>query len=253
MVDVNIIKYKKMGNSKYKVELDNGTFLLLYEDVILKYQLLLSKRIDSDLIDEINKDNMISDVYFTALSSIKSRMKSINDLREFLLRKEYPSDMVDDVINKLINQGYLNDEMYVKSFINNQIITTSNGPYKIKKELLDKKISSDIIDNNLDLFSDEEQINRIEKIVNKKIKSNNSRGGYILRTKLYNDLVTLGYASEFINKVLNTISFENDNRIAKKEYEKLKKKYSRKYSGNELERIIKEKLYLKGLSYEEDC
>lgn len=250
---MNIIKYKKMGNGKYKVELDNGTFLLLYEDVILKYQLLLSKRIDSDLIDEINKDNMISDVYFTALSSIKSRMKSINDLREFLLRKEYPSDMVDDVINKLINQGYLNDEMYVKSFINNQIITTSNGPYKIKKELLDKKISSDIIDNNLDLFSDEEQINRIEKIVNKKIKSNNSRGGYILRTKLYNDLVTLGYASEFINKVLNTISFENDNRIAKKEYEKLKKKYSRKYSGNELERIIKEKLYLKGLSYEEDC
>lgn len=253
MVDVNIIKYKKMGNGKYKVELDNGTFLLLYEDVILKYQLLLSKRIDSDLIDEINKDNMLSDVYFTALSSIKSRMKSINDLREFLLRKEYPSDMVDDVINKLISQGYLNDEMYVKSFINNQIITTSNGPYKIKKELLDKKISSDIIDNNLVLFSDEEQINRIEKIVNKKIKANNSRGGYILRTKLYNDLVTLGYASEFINKVLNTISFENDNRIAKKEYEKLKKKYSRKYSGNELERIIKEKLYLKGLSYEEDC
>ena len=250
---MNIIKYKKMGNGKYKVELDNGTFLLLYEDVILKYQLLLSKRIDSDLIDEINKDNMLSDVYFTALSSIKSRMKSINDLREFLLRKEYPSDMVDDVINKLISQGYLNDEMYVKSFINNQIITTSNGPYKIKKELLDKKISSDIIDNNLVLFSDEEQINRIEKIVNKKIKANNSRGGYILRTKLYNDLVTLGYASEFINKVLNTISFENDNRIAKKEYEKLKKKYSRKYSGNELERIIKEKLYLKGLSYEEDC
>ena len=63
----------------------------------------------------------------------------------------------------------------------------------------------------------------------------------------------MGYASEFINKFLNTISFENDNRIAKKEYEKLKKKYSRKYSGNELERIIKEKLYLKGLSYEEDC
>lgn len=250
---MNIIKYKKMGNGKYKVELDDGTFLLLYEDVILKYQLLLSKKIDSDLINEINKDNMISDVYFTALSSIKSRMKSINDLREFLLRKEYPSDMVDDAINKLINQGYLNDEMFVKSFINNQIITTSNGPYKIKKELLDKKISSDIIDNNLDLFSDEEQINRIEKIINKKIKTNNSRGGYILRTKLYNDLITLGYASEFINRVLNTISFENDNRIAKKEYEKLKKKYSRKYSGNELERIIKEKLYLKGLSYEEDC
>ena len=250
---MNILKYKKMGNSKYKVELDDGTSLMLYEDVILKYQLLLSKKIDSSMMDDINKDNMKSDVYYVALSSIKSRMKSINDLREFLIRKEYPCDIVDEILEKLINQGYLNDEMFVKSFINNQMITTSNGPYKIKKELLDKKISSEIIDNNLEIFTDEEQIARIDKIISKRIKSNNSRGGYVLKNKIYNDLITLGYDSCLIKKEIDSTSFENDNNLAKKEYDKLKKKYSRKYSGNELERVIKEKLYLKGLCYEEDC
>ena len=249
---MNIVKYKKINNSRYKVDLDDGSSLTLYEDVILKYQLLITKKIDFDLIDEINKENMKYDVYYVALGSIKSRMKSIEDLRETLLRKEYPSDLVDEAIDKLISQGYLNDEFFVKSFINNQIVTTSNGPYKIKRELLDKKIDASIIDNCLEIFTDEEQLSRIEKITNKKLKTNNSRGGYALRTKLYNDLINLGYESEIINNVLNNISFDNDKNLAVKEYEKLKRKYSRKYSGDELERIVKEKLYLKGLVYEKD-
>ena len=42
----------------------------------------------------------------------------------------------------------------------------------------------------------------------------------------------------------------SDNPGIKSEYEKLYAKYSRKYSGVELSRKIKEKLYLKGLKYE---
>ena len=43
-----------------------------------------------------------------------------------------------------------------------------------------------------------------------------------------------------------------DKRIAKKEYDKLYKKYSTKYEGYQLDKIIREKLYLKGLEYEEE-
>ena len=46
--------------------------------------------------------------------------------------------------------------------------------------------------------------------------------------------------------------FDNNDDIAKKEYDKLYRKYSRKYSGKELEYKIKEKLYQKGLNYESE-
>ena len=249
---MNIIKYKKNSNGKYKVEFDDGSSMLLYEDVILKYNLLITKKIEYDDINSINNDNMRYDVYYVALSLIKSRMRSIYDLKQSLINKEYPIDMIDAVINKLINQGYLNDEMFVKAFINNQMITTSNGPYKIKKDLLDKKVDSNIIDENLEVFNDEEQLIRIEKLINKRIKSNNSRGGLVLKNKIYNDLNILGYDSSLINTMLSNYSFDNDNDLAKKEYEKLIRKYSRKYSGNELKRVVREKLYQKGLKYEED-
>ena len=52
--------------------------------------------------------------------------------------------------------------------------------------------------------------------------------------------------------MISSYEFENDSNIAKKEYDKLYKKYSRKYSGDELKYKIREKMYLKGLVYEED-
>ena len=167
------------------------------------------------------------------------------------LKDEY-EDIIDKAIDKLLQQGYLNDRIFAKSYINNQIITTNKGPYKIMKELADKKIDSDIINEEIELFTTEEQTERIKKLINKGIKTNHNRGGVVLKQKIYNDLKLAGYDINLINSIICEYSFENDSVIAKKEYEKLYRKYSRKYSGSELERIIKEKLYQKGLKYEKE-
>ena len=252
MVHIKIVKYKKSSNGKYKVFLDNDHELLLYEDVILKYNLLLTKEIDEKLLIEIDKYNQECDVYYVALNSIKSRFKSIYDLRLTLLKKEYPEELVDKAIDKLIKQGYLNDRSFTKSFINNKMITTNSGPYKIERELLDKKIDASIVKEEIEVFTREEQISKIRKLIERGIKTNHTRGGIVLKQKIYNDLKVLGYDISLINEVILTYTFEEDSDIAKKEYDKLYRKYSRKYSGEELKRKIREKLYLKGLKYEEE-
>ena len=249
---MKVVKYKKMANSRYKVFLDDSHELLLYEDVILKYNLLIRKDIDEKLIIEMDKYNQECDVYYVALSSIKNRFRSVYELRGILLKKEYPKDLVDSAIEKLVKQGYLNDRSYCKSFINNQMITTNNGPYKIIRELNEKKVDSNIIDDEISIFSSEEQIPRIKKLIEKGIRSNHTRGGVVLKQKIYNDLKNLGYDISLINNIISSYDFENDSDIAKKEYDKLYKKYSRKYSGDELKYKIREKMYLKGLSYEEE-
>ena len=42
---MNILKYKKLTNGRYKVILENSVELTLYEDVILKYELLIKREI----------------------------------------------------------------------------------------------------------------------------------------------------------------------------------------------------------------
>ena len=249
---MKIIKYKKGTKGKYKVYLEDGTELQFYEDVILKYQLLLKKDIDDKTMIEADSYNQECDVYYIALHSIENRYKSVYELKVWLLNKEYPIDLVEKAIQKLLEQGYLNDRMFAKSYIHNQMVTTNNGPYKIERELLNKKIDSSIIQEEITCFTEEEQKIKVQKIIEKGLRSNHSRGGVVLKQKIYNDLKNYGYDISYINSVISQYSFQNTNEIAKKEYEKLYRKYSRKYEGEELKRIIREKLYMKGLSYEEE-
>ena len=248
---MRIERYKKGNGGKYKILLDNGEVLVLYEEVILKYDLLLKKDITDEDLVEIDKYNQECEVYYVALNNVSKRFKSIYELQEVLRKKEYPKELIALAIEKLIKQGYLNDRLFARSYINNQNITTNKGPLKIKKELLDKKIDQEVIDEELVSYLEEEQLEKIEKLANKMIKANRSRGGIILKQKIVNDLKNLGYESDLIMKVVSTKDFATNEDIRKKEYEKLKKRLSHKYSGSELERKINEKLYQKGLYYEE--
>lgn len=248
---MKILKYKKKRNGQYELQLDSGKELSLYEEVILKFELLLKKNIDEGDLEQILLANQEYDVYYVALKSLKSRFKSIKELRISLLNKEYSQEYVEKAIQKLLSQGYLDDRSFAKAYINTQMITTSKGPKKLEKELLDKGVSIDIILEELEVFSKEEQVIRIEKVANRLIKSNRSRGGAVLRKKIVHDLQNLGYGTFVIDEVLSQLDFGDTKDIAKKEAEKLYRRLSRKYSGKELEFKIKEKLYQKGLYYED--
>ena len=249
---MKIIKYKKTTKDRYKIYLDDERELLLYEDVILKFELLLKKEILEEDIMKIESFNQECDVYYVALESIKHRFKSIYDTREFLIKKEYPIEMIDKAIEKLVEQGYLNDRSFIKSYINSQIVTSNKGPYKIKRELSEHRVDLNIVDEELVVFDEESQLEKIRKVATRLYNSNRNRGGAVLKKKLVNDLNNLGYDNSIISKVIEEFDFSNNKDIASKEYEKLYKKLSRKYEGKELEYKIKEKLYQKGLYYEED-
>ena len=133
------------------------------------------------------------------------------------------------------------------------MLTTLKGPYKIERELSEKKIDMEFIrEALLDDFTEDEQLLRIEKLINKGIKTNHNKGGEVLKQKIYNDIKNQGYDIFLINKVIVNYSFDVSPDIIKKEYEKLYNKYKRKYSGQELKRVVREKLYKKGMKYEEE-
>ena len=252
MILTKIIKYKKGSRGKYKVYLEDGRELSFYEEVILKYQLLIKKEIDEETLIEADQYNQECDVYYVALHSIENRYKSVFELRMWLKNREYPDELIGKAIDTLKRQGYLNDLSYAKSYVNTQMITTHNGPYKIMRDLQDKKVDSEYIDEAISAFTDEDQEERVRKLIEKDIRSNHTKGGIVLKQKIYNRLKTLGYDISILNRMIEKYSFGNDTAIAKKEYEKLMRKYSRKYEGEELKRIVNEKMYMKGLKYEEE-
>ena len=247
---MKIDKYKKLRNGKYELTLDNLDTMVLYEDTILKYNLLLTKNIGTNKKEVLDFDRKC-DVYYVGLRYIKNRARSKKEVYDKLVKEEYPLDYINESIEKLEKQGYINDSVYARSFLNNKLITTSNGPYKIKQEMLKKGIDESIINNTLEDYKDEIQTEKIDKIVTRMIKSNRNKGNNLLKKKINMELINQGFSKELIKESIESHEFSDDSDIAKREYEKLYKKLSNKYSGKELEYKIKQKMYQKGLVYEE--
>jgi len=246
---MKIENYKKTKNGKYKVSFSNGKTIDLYEEVILKYELLLKTEITSKIILDVTSNNEECEVYYQALKMIKTKSRTIKETEDTLIKKEYPLPFIKLAITKLVSQKYLDDEFYSKAYTN-QGINSSKGPYKIMNELEKKGVSKELISNALNDYTDELQLQIVTKKIKKMIESNHTKSNLILQKKIMTDLINQGFSKEIILSVLNDQEMKDDSDIIKKEYQKLYNKLSKKYEGKELEYKIKQKMYQKGMSYD---
>ncbi len=242
---MKIDKYSKMRNGNYKVIFDDGNNMIVHEDLILKYDLLLKKEIDEETKEKIQQENNNYLVYDIAIKYISYKMRSKKEVYEKLEERGIDKELISSTIKKLEDQGYLNDDAYTKAFINDKINLSCDGPKKIRSELVKKGVSNKIIDQNFDVFTKAMESERIESIVKKYIKSNHNKSVNALKVNLNQKLITLGYDSSLVIANLNKMKFD-DSSIREREYEKIRSKLSKKYSGNELEMRIKQKMYQKG-------
>ncbi len=239
---MKIIKYVKSGKNKYKVYLDNGKNLLLYEDVILKFDLLLTHEIkDLSTIIDYNNKYML---YDKVLAFINKKLRCEKEIIKYLEKYQVNEELIKEILGKLKDDNLLNDNLYIKSYIHDKVYLSLDGPYKIKNDLIKLGFKIEDITNELDIFTKELIKERINKYINKQLKSN-KKSLYVFKNKVLVNLINLGYKKEDILKSLDNIEINEDN-LKEKEEEKLRAKYSRKYNGYELEMIIKKKLYEKG-------
>lgn len=247
---MKITKFKKIGNDKYKIYLDNGDVISLYEDVIINNNLLIRKELDEKTLDSLIKENNNVNVYSMALNYISYKMRSQREVYDYLTKKDISKKLIEEVINKLTKNGYLNDYNFAKAYINDRLNLSNDGPLKIKNNLLNLGIKESIIDDTLENIDYNIIYQKLNKLINKKIKS--SKGSFnMIKIKLLNYFYNLGYDKNTILEILNNISIRSDLSLLKKEYDKLIFKYSKKYEGRQLELFVEQKLYAKGYTKEE--
>lgn len=240
---MKIEKYKHIGNGKYKIIID-GEEHIIYEDIILKYSILGKDEIGKDDLALYLKDNKFYDAYYRSVSYINKKLRSKLEIKKYLSR-EFTKSIVDKVIKKLREDGYLNEDVYASAYINDQINLKMVGPLKIKDDLLKLGISKNIIEEQIVVYTKEIELTKIRKLIKKEINLNKNKSAMMLKNKILISLIGKGFTKQDIESCLDEFSF-NDEEIYKKEYEKIYKKLSQKYSGKELEYKVKMKMYQKG-------
>ena len=241
---MKIQKFVKDNGNKYKVYVDDEVYKL-YDDIIVKYGLTMKSSISKEDFDKVLEENDKLSSYYESIKYISRKMRSTKEIKEYLRNKDISEDVINETINKLKENNFLNDDLYLKAYVTDRLNLSNDEQNKIKKNLIKLGIFENKINEYLSNIDEEIYIDRIKSYVDKKIKVNHTNSGIMLKAKLQQDLVNLGYDRSMVISILSSYSI-NDQDAYNKELDKITKRLSKKYEGKELEYKIKEAMYRKG-------
>jgi len=123
------------------------------------------------------------------------------ELRQKLSQKDYATTQIDDVINRLLTYGYVNDNKLAKLLFEKYLQVGKYSLNNIICKLKQRGLPDDIIKDMTNNYDSEKELSSALKIVNNRFKSLNG----INQEKLYRFLATRGFSSSTIQKVFQQI------------------------------------------------
>ncbi len=247
---MQIKKYKKAQKNTYIVQIDNQEYKL-YDDIIIKYSLLLKKEISSSELEEIKKENSYLDCYYQAVLYLNRKMRCSKEIKDYLKKKEFSEQDINNTISKLKTQKYLDEKAYINAYIHDTLLFNLDGPKQIRRNLEKLELDSSLITEELNSISKKVWQERCLKLVTKKIKTYRKESKEKIKQKVQQYALTKGYTKEEIGASLENITLKSDLTILKKEYEKLYQKLKLKYQEPELKYQILVRLKRKGYTTSE--
>jgi len=246
---MKIKKIKKLSSNKYKIEFEDAESIITYDNVILENNILLKKEIDSETYIKLSSQNSYYEIYNKAVKYIVTKLRSEKEIKEYIKKYTEEPELTNKIIEQLRKEGLLNEERYIKAFIEDKANLTMWGPYKIERELEKHEVNMEYVKNVLEKYDLKLFEDKIEKLISKKEKANKKCSSYMLKQKMERELVELGYPKDMIKEKLSSLSID-ENEIVSKEIDKMYKKLSKKYIDQQLYYQLKQKMMQKGFSYE---
>ncbi len=110
---------------------------------------------------------------------------------------------VDELLSKLIEDNYLNEERFAISYAGGHFRIKNWGRVKIKYELKKKMVSPYCIKKALDDIDDADYMKTLEKLAEQKLKTLKSeKNHFIKKKKLQDHLLLKGYESDLIREII---------------------------------------------------
>ena len=243
---MKLLRYEKKKNGVYQVFFDNDYNVDINEELILKYQLPFKKEITEVELEKILSENEKYIAYELSLKYISTKLRTKKEIEIYLQKKNISDIKIKEVIELLEKNKALDDNIYANAYINDKILLSNDGPNKIVKDLKELGINEELVKKSIERFDIELQKEKIDKIISKEIIRNKNKSNRALKEKIIQKIYMLGYDKQLIIENINNKSFDNEQELAKEQYNKIYKKLSKKYSGTELDLKVKQKMYSLG-------
>ncbi|HEY8400032.1 MAG TPA: regulatory protein RecX [Cytophagaceae bacterium] len=127
-----------------------------------------------------------------------------NEVRARLYQYGLNMDKVEEILCMLIEENFINEERYAKSFVRGKFRLKKWGRVKIKKELKERGLSPYCIQKGMEEIDEEEYINTLTMLAEKKAEEVKEKDIFIKKQKIARYLAGKGYEQDLVWDIVNS-------------------------------------------------
>lgn len=133
---------------------------------------------------------------------LELRDRTEGEIREKMGRKEYEPEEIEKAVDFLKDKDFINDERFVKGYVENKQSFGTTGKYKIRQKLMLLHLDSGLIEENLAEINPETEYDQAIKLA-KNYLAHREVPKEKLYEKVGRHLVSKGYEYDTVKKVLD--------------------------------------------------
>ena len=133
------------------------------------------------------------------------RNRSEKEMREYLTKKNAPSNIIEKIIASLKEHKFLNDETFARSFVLSRARLKPKGKALLKIELRQKGIADDIITTVLSEVQDEipDELAQAKSLITKKMERMQGASRNEIYSKVGGFLSRRGFSWDIVKKAID--------------------------------------------------
>ena len=206
-------------------------------------------------LQELQRREVLLKAWNLCIRKLASKDRTRKEMYDILLKDgTLDTKQINDMIEDLEHKGYINDTSYMVNFIERKI-DLSEGKQKIIRELVKKGIDYDTIKEALESYDDDNEKSKAKRFISKIEKTMKAGSVKMKKQMLISRLVNKGFSFDIAKDVVShyefTEDFLDDKDSLVRAIQKAVKTYSKKYSGDELKRMVLSQLIRKGFNSED--
>jgi regulatory protein len=150
-------------------------------------------------------------VYDRAVAMLAFRARSAAELARLLVRKGEPKELVEAAIQRLLEQGLLDDAAFAQSFTRAKVLGAQQSRRRVQQDLARKGVARDVSDAAIATVFEEEEVDQrevVELAARKKLRSLKKLDPAVRRRRLYAYLARRGYDGDDIRNAMEAVGEE---------------------------------------------
>lgn len=193
------------NDNRVNIFLDGKFSFSLNLAQLVEEKLKVGEQIDEERVLKLKECSEWGKLYQRTLEWILIKPRSVKETSDFLEKKRrmrewadknkqkagqpFPAEFITDIIAKLSEKGYLNDERFANFYVENRKMKNGISKRRLQMELRQKGLSDEMINRVLNEHSRDERA-EIAKMINKKANYQTKKlREYLLRQGFDRDLI----------------------------------------------------------------